>query len=178
MIKNIDINNLENSKKIVVEKEKSQRKLIEKEKWDFDETFFQEEKQLDFMKNIQINKDLYPDIYKRVIQQIQRRITSYKSQDREKGLFNEEKFIDIQYILDLLKECDYKCFYCNHIIKILYKLVREEKQWSVERIDNNFGHNKENVTIACLECNLRRKTMYHERFKFTKQLTIVKKQDK
>ena len=45
MIKNIDINNLENSKKIVVEKEKSQRKLIEKEKWDFDETFFQEEKQ-------------------------------------------------------------------------------------------------------------------------------------
>ena len=56
--------------------------------------------------------------------------------------------------------------------------MREEKQWSVERIDNNFGHNKENVTIACLECNLRRKTMYHERFKFTKQLTIVKKQDK
>ena len=55
MIKNIDINNLENSKKIVVEKEKSQRKLIEKEKSDFDETFYQEEKQLDFMKNIQIN---------------------------------------------------------------------------------------------------------------------------
>jgi len=178
MIKNIDINNLENNKNIIVEKEKSQRKLIQKEKWDFDETFFEEEKQLDFMKNIQTNKDLYPDIYKRVIQQIQRKITSYKSQDREKGLFNQDKFIDISYIFDLLKECDYKCFYCNHIIKILYKLVREEKQWSVERIDNKFGHNKENVTIACLECNLRRKTMYHERFKFTKQLTIIKKQDK
>lgn len=178
MINNIDINNLENSKKIILEKDKSQRKLILKEKWDFDDTFFEEEKQIDFMKNIQINKHLYPDIYKRVIQQIQRKITSYKSQDREKGLFNAEKFIDIHYILDLLIICDYKCFYCNHIIKILYKLVREQKQWSVERINNDFGHNKDNVTIACLECNLRRKTMYHERFKFTKQLTIVKKQDK
>ena len=59
-------------------------------------------------------------------------------------------------------------------VKILYKLVRESSQWSIERINNEFGHNKDNVTIACLDCNLKRKTMYHERFKFTKQLNIVK----
>jgi hypothetical protein len=59
-------------------------------------------------------------------------------------------------------------------MKILYEHVREPKQWSLERIDNDYGHNKNNVEIACLSCNLRRKTMYHERFIFTKQLNIVK----
>ena len=49
------------------------------------------------------------------------------------------------------------------------------KQWSLERIENQYGHNKENVEIACLSCNLGRRTMYHERYLFTKQLEIIKK---
>jgi len=59
---------------------------------------------------------------------------------------------------------------------VLYKSVREPKQWSVERINNDYGHNKNNVTIACLSCNLSRRTMYHERYRFTKQLIIDKKE--
>jgi hypothetical protein len=48
-------------------------------------------------------------------------------------------------------------------------------QWTLERIDNDLGHNKNNVEIACLNCNLRRRTMYHERYLFTKELNIIKK---
>jgi len=62
-------------------------------------------------------------------------------------------------------------------VHILYENVREPLQWTLERIDNDFGHNKNNVEIACLNCNLRRRTMYHERYLFTKELSIVKKQD-
>ena len=60
------------------------------------------------------------------------------------------------------------------MVNVLYKNVREPLQWTLERIDNDYGHNHDNVTIACLECNLRRRTMYHERYVFTKQLVIKK----
>ena len=67
-----------------------------------------------------------------------------------------------------------KCYYCNCKMSLLYEYVREEKQWTVDRIDNNFGHNNNNIVIACLHCNLRRRCIYHEKFVFTKQLNIVK----
>ena len=45
---------------------------------------------------------------------------------------------------------------------------------SLDRIDNSIGHNKENVVIACLQCNVGRKTMHQGRYAFTKQLVITK----
>jgi hypothetical protein len=67
-----------------------------------------------------------------------------------------------------------ECYYCRKKVKILYEYVREEDQWTLERIDNKRGHNNDNVEIACLSCNLRRRTMYHERYVFTKQMNIIK----
>ena len=121
-----------------------------------------------------IDGDNNNDVYKKILKQIQSKINSYKNQDKKKKIFSPDKFVDIDFILNLLKENEFKCYYCKNNVKILYKLVRESSQWSIERINNEFGHNKDNVTIACLDCNLKRKTMYHERFKFTKQLNIVK----
>ena len=50
------------------------------------------------------------------------------------------------------------------------------KQWSLDRIDNNIGHNVGNLVIACLECNLKRRRRTDEKFLFTKQLNIVKRE--
>lgn len=121
-----------------------------------------------------IDGDNNNDVYKKILKQIQSKINGYKNQDKKKKIFSSDKFVDIDFILQLLKENEFKCYYCKNNVKVLYKLVRESTQWSIERINNEFGHNKDNVTIACLDCNLKRKTMYHERFKFTKQLNIVK----
>ena len=66
------------------------------------------------------------------------------------------------------------CFYCLEPVYIWYEIAREPKQWTVERIDNKFGHNIGNIEIACLSCNLKRRCMYHERYIFTKQIKIVK----
>ena len=57
-------------------------------------------------------------------------------------------------------------------MKLLYNESRDPLQWSIERIENEFGHNNDNVVIACLRCNLSRRTMYHERYRFTKQMKI------
>ncbi len=57
---------------------------------------------------------------------------------------------------------------------LLYDITRESKQWSVDRIDNDLGHNINNYHLACLDCNLKRRRRTDEKFLFTKQLNIIK----
>ena len=47
--------------------------------------------------------------------------------------------------------------------------------WTLDRIDNNIGHNKDNVVISCLGCNLQKRRRGEEAFKFMKQMVITKK---
>lgn len=110
--------------------------------------------------------------------QINYKIHSYRSQDLKKSLYDESKFVDYTYVMELLREKQLLCFYCRESVSLMYETVREGKQWTLDRIDNSFGHNRGNVEIACLTCNLRRRTMYHERYVFTKQMTRVKLLDK
>ena len=98
----------------------------------------------------------------------------YRAQDIEKDLFCIDRFINEIDMVDLLIDSRLLCFYCRKEMQLLYEHVRETLQWSIERIDNKKGHDRGNVVIACLGCNLRRKTMYYERFRMTKQLHIVR----
>jgi hypothetical protein len=160
------------SKQINTQKEKKIRVVVQTNKWQqvLQPEYYTSEMQKDIL-NLQ-NDEL--PIYKMMLQQIQQKINGYKAQDVEKSLFSITEFVDLNYTIELLKNSELKCFYCKNDVKILYEHVREPKQWSLERIDNDYGHNKNNVEVACLSCNLRRKTMYHERYIFTKQLNIVK----
>ena len=67
-----------------------------------------------------------------------------------------------------------QCYYCKCHMFLLYEIIRELKQWTLDRIDNNIGHNEENVVVCCLECNLKRRKMSQEKFIFQKNLTIIK----
>ena len=98
----------------------------------------------------------------------------YKAQDIKKDKYDESLFIKHDQVLQLMTESENLCFYCKEKVYVLYENVREPKQWTLERIDNDHGHNEGNVVIACLACNLRRRTMHYERYLFTKQLTISK----
>jgi hypothetical protein len=57
---------------------------------------------------------------------------------------------------------------------ILYENVREPKQWTVDRINNDLGHNNDNFVLACLDCNLKRRCKSCDKFLFTKQLNIIR----
>ena len=91
-----------------------------------------------------------------------------------KKVFDKEKIIKYEEIIEKLKNCNLKCYYCDENVYLLYKLVREMKQWSLDRINNDIGHNCENVFISCLECNLKKRTKNSDSFLFTKQLKINK----
>jgi hypothetical protein len=105
--------------------------------------------------------------------QIKRKISSYKSQDITKKRYEENKFISFQEVIFLMNKEEIKCYYCKCFMFILYEFARENKQWSLDRIDNELGHNKDNIVLSCLECNLKKRKIRKESFLFTKNLKIV-----
>ena len=110
-----------------------------------------------------------------VEQQINRKISGYKQQDIKKGVYEDSKFINIDSIINQMRETELKCYYCKVEMMIMYETVREAKQWTVDRVDNDIGHNTDNYHLACLSCNLKRRRTDDDKFLFTKQLGIVKK---
>lgn len=102
------------------------------------------------------------------------KLSGYKSQDTAKGWYDEARFVRLEDIVALLSTSRLACFYCGCWTTLFYEYVRESKQWSLERLSNAEGHNRENVVLACLECNMRRRTMYYERYVATKQLRVNK----
>jgi hypothetical protein len=168
--------NKEKKEKIIkTQKEKQKRQITTTSQWIFTENDLEHENQMNLVKEIQENKIINREPCNFIIRQINNKIYGYRTQDIDKKILCEEKLIGLHNVLQLMIECNNTCFYCKENVNVLYEYVREPKQWTLERLDNNFGHNNDNVVIACLSCNLRRKTMYHERFIFTKQLNIVKK---
>jgi hypothetical protein len=158
--------------------EPKKRKIIEGSNWCFEIEDYEYENQQNLLQSLQkkIEENL-PLNHKEklVFQELNKKICGYKNQDCQKQKFDNTKFITIEQVLKRLQESELKCFYCKENLQLIYQSVREPKQWSVERIDNSFGHNYDNVEMACLTCNLHRKTMYHERFLFTKQMKNIVK---
>lgn len=100
--------------------------------------------------------------------------SGYRSQDTIKGLYDQDRFVQVCDIVDLLVDSGLSCFYCKKWATLFYENVRDPRQWSLERISNDEGHNRGNLVIACLDCNMRRRTMYQERYIITKQLRVNK----
>lgn len=165
---------LDESTKTTVEKEKHKRVITNTKRWHFTEEDYVTENQLSLLQSI---PTMQPSNYTTnqicVLQQLNQKIAGYKSQDVLKNLYNPILFVNINQVIELLIESGLKCHYCKKYIKVLYEIVREPLQWTLDRIDNNHGHNSGNLLIACLSCNLRRKTIYHERYEFTKICTNV-----
>ena len=132
-------------------------------------------KQLELIKLVQENDYKYTTSEnKLIIQQLERKISGYKQQDIDKKKFNADKIVKIHHIIKSLIECDMKCYYCDCEMYLLYEVVREHKQWTVDRINNDLGHDYDNYVLACLECNLKRRRRTKDAYFFTKNLSVVK----
>ena len=105
--------------------------------------------------------------------EVERKLNGYKNQDIKK-ILDENKIIKYEECLEKLVISKLKCYYCKNDCLLAYENVREETQWTLDRLDNSIGHNKDNVVICCLKCNLKRRTLDDKKFKFTKQMRIVK----
>jgi hypothetical protein len=158
------------------------KKRVETKKWELELKYFQYNKQLQLLTdisnnilNVYENDDKDTNATKILINQIEKKITSYKQQDIDKKILNNEKKINLTCIIDKLNETEIKCYYCKCEMLILYENVRDSKQWTVDRINNDIGHNIDNFVLACLSCNLKRRCKSADKFLFTKQLNIIKK---
>ena len=178
---------MEDTKKIIIEtsskknkkvststKEKKDRVVTKTERWNkhFQDDDYTTEMQLQYINQLQQNE--MTDKSRLLKSQINGKIQGYKSQDVQKNKYDESQFIDLACVLGKLIDCGLLCFYCKEPMLVWYKHIRDPKQWSLDRIDNDYGHNKNNIEISCLSCNIRRRCMYHDRFRFTKQLTLTK----
>lgn len=171
------INSKYQMKKLIQERKEEEKERSVIQSWNIPEEDFEFEKQLGIIKHIQClnqDKEAIYDIYKLFVQEIEKKIYGYRQQDLIKSILNPEKFITITFVIDKMVLEELKCYYCNNEMFILYKYVREPKQWTIDRINNCNGHNTDNCLLSCLECNLKRKNKNKDSFLFTKQLSITR----
>jgi len=109
------------------------------------------------------------------LQALKKKLSSYKQQDIKKHYHDINNFITLENIIEKLVSCSMKCYYCNNNTHILFKNVREESQWTLDRLNNYDEHSNANTIICCLKCNLQRRRKNSTKFKFSKQMNIIKK---
>jgi hypothetical protein len=151
------------------------KKRVACENWTFTSEQYLHSNQMQMIKNILYNNYTHNDTISKIyIQQINRKIYGYKQQDIIKKLLNVNEFITLQSVINKMVECELKCYYCSCEMSVLYDISREMKQWSVDRINNDMGHNLTNYYLCCLECNLKRRRRSDDKFLFTKQMKLIK----
>ena len=106
--------------------------------------------------------------------EITRKINGYKSQDVKKEIYDANNLVNMDNVLEKLVACKLKCYYCRKRVKVLFTKVRDDQQWTLDRIDNDICHSNSNTVICCLKCNLQRRVKNSTDFVFTKQLKIKK----
>jgi hypothetical protein len=144
------------------------------EKWNLPEHCFTHAYQFCEISKLYLNvEDGNVEHRRLIIKELTTKISGYKRQDMEKNVFKKDLFVSLEDVIDKLLCSKLKCFYCKRQCELLYKNVYSKQQWTLDRIDNDVGHNVDNVVISCLECNLKKGTMDSERFKYGKQIGLT-----
>lgn len=111
----------------------------------------------------------------KVKSEINAKLRTYKTSDLSRSLPGTSVH-DCDVIADMMIRQKCKCYYCHKEFLVLYKNTRDPLQWSVDRIDNDKAHAKENIVISCLRCNLQRRTRDSNEFYISRNLRITKDQ--
>jgi 5-methylcytosine-specific restriction endonuclease McrA len=142
-------------------------------KWTFDEADLAPDAQRSLINAIRDGQHPLHEAF--VLQQLRQKLYGYMTQDVDSKRYNHTRFVRIDQVLAALCACDLLCFYCAKPVMVVYEFAREPRQWTVERTDNARGHTQDNFEIACLDCNLRRRTILQMRYVSTKSMATVTK---
>ncbi len=152
-------------------KKETKRKTVLKIKTNVKKTL-NNKSQIELLNKLYLNEDY--DGIEFMKKEVERKIQSYKNQDIKKNKFHKEKLIKYEECLEKLVVSKLKCYYCKKNCLVYYENKLEQQQWTLDRLNNDIGHEKENVVICCYKCNIKRGRLNDEKFKFTKQLRVVK----
>jgi hypothetical protein len=78
-------------------------------------------------------------------------IHTSKQDDKKNNRYDETNYIDYEFCKELIQESGKTCYYCD--IELQY-IEYNSILATIERLDNNIGHIKENCVIACRTCNV------------------------
>ena len=171
-MRSIDITGKRNIDKIQNIKNPLRKETI---KWKLDDSYFTYNKQIQIINSLYLNQnqDQEQDILAK--REISKKINGYKSQDIQKELLDLNGLISLDQTIEKLMVSKLKCFYCKENCELLYKNTLAKKQWTLDRVNNDYGHNHDNVVICCLECNIKKGEMDSDRFKQGKDIKIIRK---
>tara|TARA_B100000902_G_scaffold399155_1_gene468675 strand:+ start:800 stop:1372 length:573 start_codon:yes stop_codon:yes gene_type:complete len=136
--------------------------------------------QINYINNIFLGLD-FPE-KSLILNELKTKLSSYKQQDKKKD-YDEEScsLITLDNIIEKLVTSKLKCYYCNKNMMIFFEKVRDEDQWTLDRLNNYDEHSNDNTIICCLKCNLQRRRKNSDKFLFSKQLEtnqiIIKKNE-
>lgn len=123
---------------------------------------------------VKLYSEIDTSMNKTMREEIQKKRNSYRQQDIKKKR-NIDLFVSLNECFELLLESKLKCSYCKNRVVILYQNIREKNQWTLDRVDNDKCHSKDNCVISCLSCNVSKKRLNDDKFRFTKQMILIKK---
>jgi 5-methylcytosine-specific restriction endonuclease McrA len=169
-MRSIDITGKRNIDKIRNIKNPERKETI---KWNLDDSYFTYNKQVQIINSLYLNQEPEQNILAK--REISKKINGYKSQDIQKELLDLNRLISLDQTIEKLMVSKLKCFYCKENCELLYKNTLAKKQWTLDRVNNEYGHNHDNVVICCLECNIKKGEMDSDRFKQGKDIKIIRK---
>ena len=177
MSKHDTLNEIENIENITNKKVKYKKNASNEERKVINSSFIEYSytEQLEMINKLYLGcNDASSNLSICIKREINRKISGYKHQDIKNEIYNEKELINMEDVLEKLVASKLKCLYCKCSVNIIYKCVREETQWTLDRIDNDLCHSSSNTIISCLKCNLKRRNINKEKFLFTKSLRIKK----
>lgn len=99
------------------------------------------------------------------IRQDKEKAEKAEKRDQRKNTFVIHERITLYEALKKLQQEDYRCHYCRDLVRVIYQITRDKDQWTLDRIDNERGHDKDNLVVACYSCNIRRRKQNYHKFK-------------
>lgn len=171
-IENVDIESKKNNKK---QSEKIREKIVKFNKQNsldpsnnFILAMKQHKEQVNTINNLYMGLQFEERNF--ILSELKAKINSYKQQDIKKDYHEHANLITLDNVIEKLVSCKLKCYYCNKNMKLFFEKVRDEEQWTLDRLNNYDEHSNENTIVCCLKCNLQRRRKNSDKFLFTKQL--------
>jgi hypothetical protein len=84
------------------------------------------------------------------------KISSHRSYDKGRNIYDEITFVDFEDIFMKICRQRGKCNYCKTKLKLINYKPYQGNQFSIDRLNSNASHSRNNTVVSCLNCNVRK----------------------
>lgn len=87
--------------------------------------------------------------HEQLLEQIRTKLVSHKSYDKQHDMYEDKHFVTEEWVIEELERTHWICPEQG------CEIVQHSgnRQWSIDRIDNDLGHTIHNCRIICVSCN-------------------------